>query len=162
MSIAVASGLSARYGILVKNGEVLETLSSITHFVFDKTGTLTEGRMTVTSITTAQHQWLHGNQITEEISPLLKDLIALERFSEHPVATAIISCGEMLGLDCRHLEVVNFHNRPGFGVSAEVAGRKLVAGNSAWLDELGVKRQPQLEQEAGRLDDHASALYVVR
>ncbi|MEW8500096.1 MAG: heavy metal translocating P-type ATPase, partial [Candidatus Thiodiazotropha taylori] len=40
MSIAVASGLGAKYGILVKNGEVLETLSTINHVVFDKTGTL--------------------------------------------------------------------------------------------------------------------------
>ncbi|MEJ1364765.1 MAG: heavy metal translocating P-type ATPase, partial [Candidatus Sedimenticola sp. (ex Thyasira tokunagai)] len=154
MSIAVASGLSARYGILVKNGEVLETLSSINHFVFDKTGTLTEGRMTVTSITTAEHQWLHGNPVSEEIGLLLKDLIALERFSEHPVAAAIISCGETLGLDGRDLDVVNFTNRPGFGVSARVAGHNLVAGNGAWLDELGVKRQPQLEQEADRLDSN--------
>ncbi len=110
--------------------------------------------MTVTSITTAQHQWLHGNPVPEEISILLKDLIALERFSEHPVAAAIISCGETLGLDGRHLEVVGFNNRPGFGITAEVAGRSLVAGNSAWLDELGVRRQPQLEQEVDRLDSH--------
>ncbi|MES9883315.1 MAG: heavy metal translocating P-type ATPase, partial [Sedimenticola sp.] len=152
MSIAVASGLSARYGVLVKNGAVLETLSSITHFVFDKTGTLTEGKMTVTSIATAERQWRHGDQLPEEIRLLLNNLIALERFSEHPVAMAITSCGETLGIDGRHLEVDNFINRPGYGVSARVAGHELVAGNSAWLDTLDVKRLPQLEREAECLD----------
>ncbi|MDH5766967.1 MAG: heavy metal translocating P-type ATPase, partial [Gammaproteobacteria bacterium] len=52
MAIAVASGLGAREGILVKNGAVLEHLSDINHMVFDKTGTLTEGKMTVTEIYT--------------------------------------------------------------------------------------------------------------
>ena len=50
MAIAVASGLGARHGILVKTGAVLESLSSIDHFVFDKTGTLTEGRPVVTDV----------------------------------------------------------------------------------------------------------------
>ena len=57
MSIAVASGLGARHGILVKNGEVLERLAAIRHFVFDKTGTLTEGRMQLSAIFTADSTW---------------------------------------------------------------------------------------------------------
>ncbi|MEA3640298.1 MAG: heavy metal translocating P-type ATPase [Lamprobacter sp.] len=52
MAIAVASGLGARHGILIKQGAVLETLSAIDHFVFDKTGTLTEGRPEVIQVQT--------------------------------------------------------------------------------------------------------------
>jgi Cu2+-exporting ATPase len=57
MAIAVASGLGARNGILIKNGAVLETLSEIDHYVFDKTGTLTEGRPLVTMLRDADGDW---------------------------------------------------------------------------------------------------------
>ena len=61
MAIAVASGLGARRGILVKNGAVLEGLSSIDHFVFDKTGTITEGRPAVTTVADAAASWDGGD-----------------------------------------------------------------------------------------------------
>ena len=152
MSIAVASGLSARFGILIKNGEVLETLSSISHFVFDKTGTLTEGKMTVTSITLPDCQWQLGDEMPEPVRRLLTNLTALERFSEHPVAAALIACGEEFGINSHQLEVVGFSNRPGSGVSARVDGHDLVAGNGAWLDQRGVRRQPLLDRAADALD----------
>jgi len=50
MAIAVATGVGARMGVLVKHGAVLEILSSIRHFVFDKTGTLTKGKMLVSNL----------------------------------------------------------------------------------------------------------------
>src|SRR5574340_843893 len=82
MSIAVASGLGAKYGILVKNGLVLETLSKVTHFVFDKTGTLTEGKMSVAQVHVAS-----GAEERE----VLRLAAAVERLSEHSVAKAIVA-----------------------------------------------------------------------
>jgi Cu2+-exporting ATPase len=63
MAIAVASGLGARHGILVKTGAVLESLSDIDHFVFDKTGTLTEGRPAVTAVAHGG-RYLEGRRAT--------------------------------------------------------------------------------------------------
>ncbi|MEW8210870.1 MAG: heavy metal translocating P-type ATPase, partial [Candidatus Thiodiazotropha taylori] len=84
MSIAVASGLGAKYGILVKNGEVLETLSTINHVVFDKTGTLTEGGLSVVGIHTDHEQWQEGDeQVSESLVELMALLAAVERQSEH-------------------------------------------------------------------------------
>ena len=52
MSVAVATGVGAHHGILIKQGAALELLSQVTHFVFDKTGTLTEGKLRVVTIET--------------------------------------------------------------------------------------------------------------
>ncbi len=153
MSIAVASGLGARFGILVKNGEVLESLSFIDHFVFDKTGTLTEGCMAVTSIQTADALWRPGEgDMPEEVSSLLTDLVALERYSEHPVATALLACAEASGMGQGAGEAEEFHNRPGLGVSAIVAGRRILAGTPAWMEENRVRRLPALDRVEEELD----------
>ena len=120
MSIAVASGFGANHGILVKNGAVLETLSGIEHVVFDKTGTLTEGRISVSSLCTADERWTPGSG--EEMPPLTPDmawmlarLAAVERYSEHPVAGAVLGFARTMGVDIGQYEAANFQNRPGLG-----------------------------------------------
>ncbi|OOZ36048.1 copper-translocating P-type ATPase [Solemya velesiana gill symbiont] len=153
MSIAVASGLGARHGILVKNGEVLETLSDINHVVFDKTGTLTEGRMSLSAVHMAESAWIRGEgEQSREIKTLLADLAALERFSEHPVASAIIECAQEAGVATSAIKAERFENRPGFGVSAQVNGRSIAAGNAAWMDELGIQRNDRFNELQKELD----------
>jgi Cu2+-exporting ATPase len=153
MSIAVASGLGARNGILVKNGEVLETLSTINHVVFDKTGTLTEGKMTLTSLRTSRGAWENdGEKAPADVRELLSLLAAAERFSEHPVAQAIIECADAQGISLSGVDVGEFSNRPGYGISALVAGRRVVIGNSAWLDISGIRRESVFDLAATELD----------
>ncbi len=154
MSIAVASGLGARNGILVKNGAVLESLSSIRHFVFDKTGTLTEGRMTVASIQMADATWQRGDeQLPEPVRKLLADLLLVERFSEHPTAAAIVVCAEELGVvDSGLNKASGFENIPGHGIAAEVTGRQILVGNTGWMERSGVKRKPIFDTAAEELD----------
>ena len=154
MAIAVASGLGARHGILVKNGEVLETLSTIDHFIFDKTGTLTEGKMTITSVDTADAGWRHGDDdMPGSMKSLLERLVALERFSEHPVAKALLECAASQGIRVATSGAKDFENRPGYGVRAVVGGRTIVAGNDAWMDANQVVREPRLRQRALDLDE---------
>ncbi len=154
MSIAVASGLGARYGILVKNGEVLETLSSINHFVFDKTGTLTEGQMTVSSIRMADTEWNQGDeQVPQAVKQLLADLIAVERFSEHPTADAIVRCAEGLDISDSGLKASDFQNSPGQGISAVIEGRRILAGTSGWMKQNGVAMEPAFDVAAQQLDE---------
>ncbi len=151
LSIAVASGLGARRGILVKNGEVLETLSSINHFVFDKTGTLTEGRMAVSSIHMAGQVWLRGDKMSEEISEVVYYLAALERYSEHPLATAILECAEDAET-VRKATVENFQSKPGFGVSGVVDGHTIAAGTVTWMEHCKVEPVTELESAQQELD----------
>lgn len=153
MAIAVASGLGARHGILVKNGAVLETLSSISHFVFDKTGTLTEGRVRVISIFTENESWSAGDAgMGCETRQVLAQLAAVERYSEHPVAAAVIASAEEAGLSIPAAAVEEFEYRPGFGVRALLQGRRLLAGTAAWMADQGVELIPSFDREAARLD----------
>jgi P-type Cu2+ transporter len=151
LSIAVASGLGARNGILVKNGEVLESLSSINHFVFDKTGTLTEGRMGLTSIHTAEALWRTGEPMPQEIKSILAAVAAVERFSEHPIAAAILESAKTAGVTVES-GVDEFRYEPGSGVSARVDGTEIVAGTSGWMERNGIERLPGLDLVQQELD----------
>lgn len=154
MSIAVASGLGAKYGILVKNGEVLETLSGINHVIFDKTGTLTEGGMSVVSIHTEASEWDEATSMppAEDIQTLMLKLAAVERFAEHPAARAVLDWLESQSLDHHAIRTEAFNYRPGQGVSARVDGERILAGNESLLAGEGVAHSDRLEEIAIGLD----------
>ncbi|HEB94915.1 MAG TPA: heavy metal translocating P-type ATPase [Sedimenticola thiotaurini] len=153
MAVAVASGAGARNGILVKNGEVLETLSTIDHFVFDKTGTLTEGQMQVTGFLSCDDRWSAGERPGPAMRELLIPLAALEHASEHPVAAAIGRLAEALGVDRELPEVSGFQAFPGQGVRGMLDGRELLAGTREWLLQRGVRMEPAFDAEAARLEE---------
>lgn len=112
MSIAVATGLGARHGILIRNGDVLERFSSIDHMVFDKTGTLTEGAVRVTSIDMLDGPWLPGEPVPERVARLLRQLRAVEQFSEHPIAEALIGIADSALPKAANPKVRDFINHP--------------------------------------------------
>jgi P-type Cu2+ transporter len=145
MAIAVASGLGAREGILVKNGAVLESLSSIDHFVFDKTGTLTEGKPAVTAAHRPQDAWDGADPAA--LSPALRRdlaaLAALERFSEHPAAAAVLDLCARAGIAAAKEEVADVRVQAGAGIAGQVGARGVAAGTADWLDALGAERFPR-------------------
>jgi len=146
MSIAVASGLAARHGILIKNGLVLETLSKVTHFVFDKTGTLTEGKMSVAQIGVAD------GVLQQDV---LGVAAAVERLSEHSIAKALVMAAEQQQAAYRDLSVQNFLAVPGMGVSATVQGDVVLIGNAEWLAGQGVSLDAGLLQQARQFEAQA-------
>jgi Cu2+-exporting ATPase len=143
VSIAVASGLGAKHGILVKNGLVLETLSKVTHFVFDKTGTLTEGRMSVAQLHVAP-----GSDEQE----VLRQAAAVERYSEHSVAKAIVAETELRQLQHRELDATGFHATAGLGVEANVDGQAVLLGSAEWLTRKGIPLDAALQIRANELE----------
>lgn len=152
MSIAVASGLGAKHGILVKNGLVLETLSKVTHFVFDKTGTLTEGKMSV-----AQAQVAAGVDAAEMIAKAA----AAERYSEHSVARAIVNFAEQCQYPFRTIGVDGFHATAGLGITATVGGQEVKLGSASWLMQCGVELDAALQSQAHRWELQAmSCVYM--
>ncbi|MEA1049558.1 heavy metal translocating P-type ATPase [Lamprobacter modestohalophilus] len=154
MAIAVASGLGARYGILIKQGAVLETLSEIDHFVFDKTGTLTEGRPEVIQVQTLAadlgepteleagwQPWPADVAFSHAQPELLRLVAALERVSEHPLAHAVVRLAKGAGIGLGSAEVRDVHVEPGAGISGRVDGHRLVIGTCEWLRENGIDCQ---------------------
>jgi Cu2+-exporting ATPase len=154
MSIAVASGLGAKFGILVKNGEILETLSSIKHVVFDKTGTLTEGRLSVVAVYLETTEWqsTQGMAVPPEIKHLISKLVAVERYSEHPAAQAVLQWAETHEIPPAAGEASQFEYQPGLGVAGVVAGQQLLIGTDAWLDSRQVIRTARFAPVTRQLD----------
>lgn len=113
---------AARNGILVKGGNYLEDLGSVTTVAFDKTGTLTVGEPRVTDIITTSGI---------EESDLLRQVAAVESLSEHPLARAIVDKARQRGIQLP--EVAAFESMPGLGVRAEVDGRQMLVGAAALM-----------------------------
>jgi Cu+-exporting ATPase len=127
MSIMVASGKGATMGVLFKNAEAIEVLRKVDTLVVDKTGTLTEGKPELVSVTPAP-----GTDETR----LVALAAALERGSEHPLASAIVR-----GADTRNaprLGVDGFESVTGKGVRGRVDGEDVALGNAALMRDLGV------------------------
>ncbi|MBI2990983.1 MAG: heavy metal translocating P-type ATPase [Deltaproteobacteria bacterium] len=150
MSIMVGTGRGATAGVLIKNAEALEILEKVDTLVVDKTGTLTEGRPRLASILSADE--------TEE-SELLRLAASLERGSEHPLASAIVSAAQERGLKLS--EARNFQSVTGKGIVGTVDGRKVALGNQRLLDDLGVSAK-NLQDLAEQLrTDGQTAMFVV-
>jgi heavy metal translocating P-type ATPase len=119
LAVLAAIARIARSGAFIKDGAHLEALSTVDTVVFDKTGTLTVGAPAVTATRTA------GNIGEEELLILAA---AAEAYSEHPLGQAIAAHASELGLPVGSAE--DFVYRPGLGVTATVAGKRISAGSS--------------------------------
>ena len=82
VSVLAVVARPARYGVLTKGGANLESLGRITAIAFDKTGTLTEGKPHLTDVRVAP-----GASEFE----LLQIALAVEKKSDHPLASAIVT-----------------------------------------------------------------------
>lgn len=131
VAIMVGTGRGAANGILVKSAQALEIAHTVGAVVLDKTGTLTEGRPRVTDVVLAP-----GVTRLE----LLSAAAAVERPSEHPLATAVVAFAQNEGTAEKTAE--NFLAVPGRGASAVVDGERCLAGNAALMAEDGVDISP--------------------
>ncbi len=139
MSVAVATGVGASEGILIKQGAALEYLSEVTHFVFDKTGTLTEGALELVTVDS------FSKMTSDE---LLLLAASVEQHSEHGIATAII--GAASKIQDTLLPLSEFKSFPGQGVQALVNGQGVLLGTRAWLVTQNIDGFDQWQQ---RIDD---------
>ena len=137
-ALMVGTGRSAKMGILLKNGTVLQEIQKVQTVVFDKTGTLTEGKPVVTDV------------IGDE-GEVLSLAASLEDVSQHPLAQAIVNRASELGISLYPVE--NFQALHGKGVTGIINGKQVLLGNAKLLDDLAIphdyqKRFDLLEKEA--------------
>ena len=137
-ALMVGTGRSAKMGVLLKNGTVLQEIQKVKTLVFDKTGTLTEGKPVVTDI------------IGDE-TEVLGLAASLEEASQHPLAQAIVKRASEAELELHTVE--NFQALHGKGVSGQIAGKQVLLGNAKMLDGMDIssayqEKLEELEKEA--------------
>lgn len=126
-SIMVGTGKGAECGILIRNGEALETAHKLNTIVLDKTGTITKGEPSVTDIVAAQG---YGE---EEILILAA---SAEKNSEHPLGEAILKKAKALTLEVER--PTHFNATPGQGIEATIRGKEVILGNVTFIKGKGI------------------------
>jgi Cu+-exporting ATPase len=127
ISIMVAVGKAAEFGILIRNGDALQQAGKLDTIVLDKTGTVTEGKPSVTSLVTL-HDW------SEE--KLLQWAASLEQGSEHPLAEAVVTAANERQIS--FLQVESFAAIAGHGVEALIEGKSVLLGNRKLMGDRDV------------------------
>lgn len=128
MSVMVGVGKAAEAGVLIRNGESLQTASKITAMVLDKTGTITEGAPKVTDI-------VAFNDISE--NDVLQMAASLETGSEHPLAQAIVESAKEKDIELKKSS--DFNSIAGHGVEGKVDGKHLYFGNEKLMRDQGIE-----------------------
>jgi Cu+-exporting ATPase len=128
MSIMVATGKAATFGILFKNAESIEQLRKIDTLVIDKTGTLTKGKPQLVTITS-----LEENISTNE---LLLYAASLEQLSEHSLAQAIVNAAHEKQI--KLFSATEFKSITGKGAIARINEHQIAIGNKALMDDFSI------------------------
>ena len=149
MTIMVATGRAAQHGVLFRDAEAIEALRQVDTLVVDKTGTLTEGRPAFRDVQAVPP--FHADQI-------LQWAASLDQGSEHPLAAAIVA--EAKARRMTLTAVADFDSLTGMGVQGVVAGKALLLGNTALMDEHGIALDALREGAAQLRSTAASVMYL--
>ena len=143
-ALMVGTARSAKMGVLIKNGEVLEEVSDLDTVVFDKTGTITVGKPQVTDVV--------GNQ-----NKVLTIAASLEENSEHPLATAVVKKAKEDKIALA--QVKNFAAIEGKGVRASYDGQTAFVGSDRLLKDISISQE--MKDQAIKLQKEAKTVVYV-
>jgi Cu+-exporting ATPase len=130
-AIMVGTGRGAKEGILIKGGDVLETVHKLKYIVFDKTGTITKGRPAVTDI-------ISVDSLSE--ADVLSLAASLEHNSEHPLALPIVALAKKRGIETGRVK--DFAAITGSGVMGKIDGKTYRFGNARLMEEQKIDLAP--------------------
>ena len=143
-ALMVGTARSAKMGVLIKNGEVLQEVSDLNTVVFDKTGTITVGKPEVTDIVGDEKQ-------------VLSVAASLEESSEHPLATAIVKKADSEKLQIE--KVSDFEAIEGKGVKANYHDQTAFVGSNRLLADVNIS--PEMNTKATKLQEEAKTVVYV-
>jgi len=129
-AIMAGTGVAARYGILIKDAEALETAHRTDTVAFDKTGTLTEGRPHLVSV----------HPVEGAVSEPLHIAAALQANSEHPLARAVVDAAREMSAPAATARDVRV--LPGRGIAGLVDGVLYELGSTRLMQERGLDLSP--------------------
>ena len=143
-ALMVGTARSAKMGVLIKNGEVLEEVSDLDTVVFDKTGTITVGKPQVTDVVGDQNK-------------VLTIAASLEENSEHPLATAVVKKAKEDKIALA--QVKNFAAIEGKGVRASYDGQTAFVGSDRLLKDISISQE--MKDQAIKLQKEAKTVVYV-
>ena len=144
MSVMVGVGKGAQNGVLIKNAEALENMNKINTLIVDKTGTLTEGKPSVEKVVA------DGSNEDD----VLQKIASLNKYSEHPLAEAIVKYGQEKNVSFS--DVKDFNAVAGKGVTGTVDSKRVALGNKKLMEEtksaipVGLEEKVNNEQKQGK------------
>ncbi|MFW5999027.1 MAG: heavy metal translocating P-type ATPase [Halanaerobiaceae bacterium] len=148
-ALMVGSGIGAENGVLIRQGEAIQTMKDVHTIVFDKTGTITKGKPEVTDLEPVEDS---------DEEELLQLAASVEAGSEHPLGEAIVRGARDRGLEIKDID--NFEAVTGKGVKAEVGGQEVLVGSRRLMEEAGIDTSA-LEEEMVRLEEEAKTAMLV-
>ncbi len=148
-ALMVGSGIGAEKGVLIRNGEAVQTMKDLKSIAFDKTGTITKGTPEVTDI-------IPGDKMKEK--ELMEFAGSLENSSEHPLAQAVVEKAKSMKI--RLLEPKKFSSISGKGVQGVVRGKSVLIGSPKLMSEKKIDLG-DMKKEVERLEDEAKTTIVV-
>ena len=143
-ALMVGTARSAKMGVLIKNGEVLEEVSDIDTVVFDKTGTITVGKPQVTDI-------------VGDPNKVLTIAASLENNSEHPLATAVVKKAKENNISLANVK--NFAAIEGRGVKANYDNQEAFVGSERLLEDISISQE--MKDQAAKLQKEAKTVVYV-
>ncbi len=148
-SIMVGTGKAAEMGVLFRRGDALQSLRDTTVVALDKTGTLTEGRPALTDLEVA------ADFQSEQVQRLVA---AVEQYSEHPIAEAIVASTREQGLNIP--QATDFNSESGYGVLATAEGHVVHVGADRYMALLGLDVAPFADQARAFSDAGKTPMYA--
>ncbi len=148
-SIMAAIGQATKNGVLIKSGEALEKMGTVSTVCFDKTGTITHGKLTVSDI--------KAINITE--NELLAHVTAVESRSEHPIGKAVVNYAKEHKIN--YSDASDFNMVVGKGVSAKIKSEIIFCGNEKLIQEnLNIEIDDDISQYVQTLRQQGKAVII--